>query len=132
MAADADGVIDSTSQEAQTRQALPAAWTRFNNCTARLTEGRPNWLDEPDEPAKQAAIAQENAEKWRVIGNYLHRRHTEQLQLLGATPEELAHIDRFTPQQLLQRMRLTVPEALAGMERDGFTRNGVATELAMA
>lgn len=114
------------------RAAKAAPWTRFNNCTARLTHGRPNWLDEPDEPAKQAAIAHENAEKWRVIGTYLHRRHTEQLQLLGATPEELAHIDRFTPQQLLQRMRLTVPEALAGMERDGFTRNGVATELALA
>ena len=33
---------------------------------------------------------------------------------------------------LLQRMRLTVPEAMAGMERDGFTRAGVVTDLALA
>ena len=36
VAADADGVIHSAGQEAQTRQALPAAWTGFNNFTARL------------------------------------------------------------------------------------------------
>lgn len=36
VAADADGVIHSAGQEAQTRQALPAAWTGFNNFTGRL------------------------------------------------------------------------------------------------
>lgn len=36
-AADADGVIGDAGPGAQVRQALPAAWTGFNNCTARLT-----------------------------------------------------------------------------------------------
>ena len=36
VAADADGVINTPGQEAQTRQALPAAWTGFNNFTGRL------------------------------------------------------------------------------------------------
>lgn len=35
-AADADGVIHSVGQEAQTRRPLGAAWTGFNNFTARL------------------------------------------------------------------------------------------------
>ncbi|MFG0603848.1 replication endonuclease [Delftia sp. WSY_4] len=36
VAADADGVIHSVGQEAQTRRPLGAAWTGFNNFTARL------------------------------------------------------------------------------------------------
>lgn len=119
-------------QDEAVRAAKAAPWTGFNNCTARLTEGRPNWLDIDDEPRKQAAIAAENEQRWQVVGNYLRPRHIAELQMLGATPEELAHAGQLHGRQLLQRLRLTVPEALAGMERDGFTRNGVATELAMA
>ncbi|MEG0151502.1 MAG: replication endonuclease, partial [Comamonas sp.] len=36
VAADADGVISDAGQAAQTRQALPAAWTGFNNFRGRL------------------------------------------------------------------------------------------------
>lgn len=44
VAADADGVINGASQEAQTRQALPAAWTGFNNFTGRLQGATANQI----------------------------------------------------------------------------------------
>ncbi len=114
------------------RAAKAAPWTRFNNCTARLELGRPNWLDEPDEPRKKAAQAAALAEKWAVVARYLRHRHTDQLQMLGATAEELARIEHMQAPQLLQRMRLTPAEALRDMEADGYTRNGVVTDLALA
>lgn len=67
VAADADGVINSVGQEAQTRPALPAAWTGFNNFTGRLqgaaaeqisisgnreSEAKTSYLT-PDSPAYQ-------------------------------------------------------------------------------
>jgi len=44
VAADTDGVIDVACQEAQTRQALPAAWTGFNNFTGRLQGATANQI----------------------------------------------------------------------------------------
>ena len=116
-------------QDEGARAAKAAPWTGFNNCTARLTEGRPNWLWRE---AEERAIGEANAQKWAVIGRYLARRHRRELQILGATQDELDAVAPLHGRELLQRMRLTVPEVLRDMERDGYTRRGIATELALS
>lgn len=124
-----------TPQPAEERAAKAAPWTGFNNCTARLTQGRPNWLWKE---AVEQAQAEAKATKWDLIGRYLHQRLIDDLLFFDATPAELDQVQPLhgpvsQPQALalLRRLNLTLSQALAGMERDGWTRNGRATYEAM-
>lgn len=124
-----------TPQDEAERAAKAAPWTGFNNCTARLTEGRANWLWRD---AEKAAITEASAQKWQVIGRYLAKKHAEHLELFGATPEETAQaaplhaqIGEQQARALMQRLRWDVTTTLKHMEQDGWTRRGVATELAL-
>ncbi len=74
-----------TPQDEALRAACGAPWTGFNNCNARLTEGRANWLYADIEArAKATARVEEGA----LVAQYLAARWGEQLSLFGATPEE--------------------------------------------
>jgi len=117
-----------TPQDETARAAKAAPWTGFNNCTARLDQGRPNWLWKED---VERAEAQAGADKWAFIGRYLRQKHTRDLKTFGATDQDIAQVALLHARELLQRMRWTLPQALRAMETDGWTRGGVATEEAL-
>ena len=124
-----------TPQDEAVRAAKAAPWTGFNNCTARLTEGRPNWLWAE---AEAAAQRESDAQKWAVIGRYLTKKTAETLATFGATPNEIAQaapphgqVGEQQARALLDRLRWTLADTFRHMELDGWTRRGVATELAL-
>ena len=120
-----------TPQDEAVRAAKAAPWTGFNNCTARLTEGRPNelWAE-----TERRAKAEAHAQKWAVIARYLAHKHAERLRIFNATPDELAQaapphgpMGRDHAEKLLDRLGWDLTQALKHMEHDGWTRGGVLT-----
>ncbi|MFV0679232.1 replication endonuclease [Ottowia sp.] len=112
-----------TPQTKEERAARGAPWTGLNNCTARLTEGHSNWLyKERDAQAK----AQKEAENWAYLASYLAPKYTRQLELMGATPQELKAVQPLHARELMKRMGMSFEQVVSEMTARGLLHAGPA------
>lgn len=120
-------------QDEARRRALALPWTGFNNCTARLTLGRPNELWAGVEGRCNAEI---DRQKWDALALWARGQYLKTLQMTHASTDEMSQAQLLHGRELLQRLGLTVQSAVKTMQAQGLAHErghfGRFVELAVA